>query len=88
MINKDDLLPCPFCGSKDTLIVKGTEYGENYGKKVFLPPYVTCVMCDITMTGTISMMFVSSTAKIIELSDSDMIHLWNRRYSGDGGTEK
>ena len=78
MINKDDLLPCPFCGGKDLLAVKGTAIGESDKVKALLPPCITCCNCDITLNGHV---FIADEKPelTVYLSDRCMVSMWNRR---------
>lgn len=79
MINKDDLLPCPFCGSKDSLIVKGTAMGESEKVKAYIPPSITCFNCNITLSGNV-VIADEKPELTVYLSDKCMISMWNRRY--------
>lgn len=78
MINKDDLLPCPFCGEKSALIVKGTAIGESEKVKAYLPPGITCFNCNITLSGNV-VMADEKPELTVYLSDKCMISMWNRR---------
>ena len=79
MINKDDLLPCPFCGEKSAMIVKETAMGTSDKVKSFIPPCITCCNCDITLNGHV-VIADEKPELTVYLSDGCMVSMWNRRY--------
>lgn len=66
----DELLNCPFCGSKPTAHLTGNEYLSKMGKKISIT--IKCPKCNVQRT-------TGAIRNTIEWLEDTSIKLWNTR---------
>ena len=71
-IHLDELLDCPFCGSRPIAYLKGNAYLNAKNKKVSIT--IECPECKVQRT-------VAVLRKSLEWLENKSIELWNTRKS-------
>lgn len=69
----DELLDCPFCGSRPVAFLRGNEYLNRMGKKVSIT--IKCPSCRIERTDAV-------LKNSIEWLEEVAIKNWNTRLKG------
>lgn len=76
-MGKPDLLPCPFCGSKDAHAFYREEYGSNY-----YVCYIECGDCSCRLSDEAEGRLVADRVL------AELVEKWNRRAPCGGGENK
>ena len=75
-MNKLDLKPCPFCGSKEDVEFVGMEIKG----RLITNPVIRCLKCNYKIMGKI--VHMPCRERTIQISNDLLINWWNRRASG------
>lgn len=78
MMNRPEMLPCPFCGGRPYLERSFRAFVEGKTSKVVL---IRCTQCE-ARSGRVKLSDYGRTSHSLE-AEIDVINAWNRRYNPD-----